>query len=86
MAMFKYLKRPGTEENSLPRPPPVKLNRKEEYTVYETKKRQRKFMDSQKVGRPWLSNDGGDMKCKVCVDFNEKGGASMPSKAFSFDT
>jgi hypothetical protein len=72
MSMLRYL---SGAKPPPPNPPKSESDKNKKKNEYE-QKRVRKFLDSWKVGREWLVNDGGDggkgMKCTYCSDHFEK--------------
>ena len=51
--------------------------------VYERQKRQRKFIDSWKLGRPWLKTDNRKIWCSYCSSYYKKVGmVGQRSEAF----
>jgi hypothetical protein len=58
----------------IPKPQEKKRKRDEDYDKqYEDSKRERKFHESWKTGRPWLEEKDGLMFCRFCIDSRKSG-------------
>ncbi|XP_014675266.1 PREDICTED: zinc finger protein 862-like [Priapulus caudatus] len=61
-AGWEFLKRPGAA-----------LAAPSKYAKYEQNRKNRKFLESWKQGRPWLRIDSESMTCTWCTDVNDQG-------------